>query len=485
MDRLGQGRPHPSSTGLCWRVRWHAPQSRSESFWCRFQARRRPSPSIPTRSSTWARPSGWLSTEDVSSPPRLRLPVGNRHRRVPCGLPRDDGNGDHAHRGPRGRGCVVLRSDRRRRGLARRPGGARPTLFGASPVVTPAPRPAACCSPPFRSCSWASGCCGRASSARCSAGRLALGAAASRPSAGRIPVPQPDQMPAGLLLGVTLGGADGVHPNALLTLMHLGILALTGALAMTAWRCAHRSGHSRAVWIAPQRLCSRWSSPSRSRPAARHHGEDRRAWPELERSVRTRRHAPLRAAKCCPPPSPTILAAVGALTVFRLHRSAGGCRSRPGYFAVLFYLNVAVDTPVVRYLTWPWFNNAVRLAAVGVLPAALLVTRSRVPGDRLVEPDGSTVARCQVFATVLVVGAFLGLSRGYVPVHERWLNRYFHPDSAHSWVSPGGAGRAPSLRRADPSRRGHGGEPLEWRHLPLRRERTTSARPHREEPHQG
>jgi Family of unknown function (DUF6541) len=265
---------------------------------------------------------------------------------------------------------------------------------------------------------------------------LTLGAAALAPLA-RIPAPVARPMPAALLLGVTLVGLTGVHPNALLTLMHLGILALTGALAMTAWRLRSTgSGHSAAVWIGAAAVPLVFAiALTALRPATM----VKTGAPGPELSVRsalvdTILFAPRSAAHL---PALTILAAVGALAVFRLHRSAWWVPVSAGYFAVLFYLNVAVDTPVVRYLTWPWFNNAVRLAAVGVLPAALLVTAAGCLVIDLLSRMAPRWRAAQVFATVLVVGAFLGLSRGYVPVHERWLNRYFHPDSAHSWVSPG------------------------------------------------
>jgi hypothetical protein len=264
---------------------------------------------------------------------------------------------------------------------------------------------------------------------------LALGAAALSPLA-RIPAPIARPWPAAALLGVTLLGLTAAHPNALLTLMHFGVIALTGALAISAWRLrGNGSRRSAAVAVAAVAIPVLFAVVLTAlRPATMVRtgapGPELSAWSALGDTVL---FAPRDAAWL---PVLSVLAAVGVLVVARRHRTAWWVPVSGAYLAVLFFLNVAVDNPVARYLTWPWFNNAVRLAAFGVLPAALLVTATGLLAvDRLARLSPRW-RHAEVVASVLVVGVLLGLTRAYVPAHERWLYRYFHPDTAHSWASP-------------------------------------------------
>ncbi len=125
---------------------------------------------------------------------------------------------------------------------------------------------------------------------------------------------------------------------------------------------------------------------------------------------------------------------VGAAVMLLRHRATRWVVVGLGFFLVLFWVNVAVDSPTARFFTWPWYNNAVRIQAVAILPAVIAATAGFVlAGDaaaRAIRRPQSSLA-----VTGVVLLAFLAVTRGYVEAHAGILHRYFHPEPAYSWVS--------------------------------------------------
>ena len=125
---------------------------------------------------------------------------------------------------------------------------------------------------------------------------------------------------------------------------------------------------------------------------------------------------------------------IGCVAIFVWFRSALWVFLTLVLLVTAYYLNVAVDTPTARLLTWPWYNNAIRLAAVGVLPAALtaaaaILGPARFVGRRRGWAWESALAAVVVAMLVLPQSAWVGRD-------VRWLRPYFHPGVERSWASP-------------------------------------------------
>jgi len=133
----------------------------------------------------------------------------------------------------------------------------------------------------------------------------------------------------------------------------------------------------------------------------------------------------------------SLVAVVGGAVLLWRHRGAAWLPLSAAAFAALYLLNVAVDDPWTRYLTWPWYNNAIRLAVAGSLPSALCVAAGFVAlgtgAARVVRAGRRTWG--PAVGTALVLAVFLGVTHGYVYAHRAFLTGYYHPDTAHSWAS--------------------------------------------------
>jgi len=108
---------------------------------------------------------------------------------------------------------------------------------------------------------------------------------------------------------------------------------------------------------------------------------------------------------------------------------------------LMYFFLVSVDSPVTRLLTWPWYNNSPRLAALIVLPASLCATAVLIslsdgldrtlrqfPG-RLGSTRHWTSAVAPALVLVLITGG------GYVNAHRKILDPYFHPVPRREWVN--------------------------------------------------
>ena len=132
----------------------------------------------------------------------------------------------------------------------------------------------------------------------------------------------------------------------------------------------------------------------------------------------------------------TVIVAIGIVTVLVRHRGARWVVPALLLLLGLNLLNVAVDNGTIRLLTWPWYNNAVRLAAAAVLPAVLLAAAGFLAISSLISRPLRHRAAGPLVAMCAVLAGFLVGTHGYVRPHQRILERYFHPSNpASSWAS--------------------------------------------------
>lgn len=132
-----------------------------------------------------------------------------------------------------------------------------------------------------------------------------------------------------------------------------------------------------------------------------------------------------------------ILVLIGAIVVLIKYRRRGAWLVPSTIVMMwLFYANVAIDAPWTRQITWPWYNNAVRLAGVGVLPAALLAASAIVGAGALLAswPKRRPVLAA-VMSVIILAGVIVGTG-GYRDTKYAWMDDLFHPRDSHSWASP-------------------------------------------------
>jgi hypothetical protein len=101
----------------------------------------------------------------------------------------------------------------------------------------------------------------------------------------------------------------------------------------------------------------------------------------------------------------------------------------------MFFANVAIDDATARLLTWPWYNNAVRLAAAGALPAALAASAGMLAIGALLARPFRRFRWAPLTATTAVVAVLLLVTHGYVAEHRAFLRGYYYPGTARSWAS--------------------------------------------------
>lgn len=131
-----------------------------------------------------------------------------------------------------------------------------------------------------------------------------------------------------------------------------------------------------------------------------------------------------------------VITGLGVIALVVRHRGARWVVAALAILLGLFWLNVAVDTAWVRYLTWPWYNNAVRLQAVAILPAVIAASAGFLAiADVLTRPLTRRTS-WSIGVTAALLAAFAVSTAGlYVNAHQHILHRYFHPKPADSWVS--------------------------------------------------
>jgi hypothetical protein len=242
-------------------------------------------------------------------------------------------------------------------------------------------------------------------------------------------------VPAALVTVVGLPGLTLAHPNALICFLVLGYLAVAVAVLRSAWDLRSRplAAVARVGALLVVTAAAAVASLVVRSPSMVATGE-----PGPERGLRaavidTVFFGPRHGAQL---PLLTVVAVLGGLVVLlRRHRGAGWLPVAASVFAGLYLLNVAVDDDTARYLTWPWYNNAIRLAVAGSLPSALCAAAGFVALGTLVARVARAVPTARAVATGLVLAAFLVVTHGYVYPHQAFLRGYYHPSVAKSWAS--------------------------------------------------
>ena len=239
------------------------------------------------------------------------------------------------------------------------------------------------------------------------------------------------------LLLATVPGLALAHPNAFVTLLVFGYLMIAGWLINKAWR-VRISSHRHAmviliIWLTitlvgaiAMTAIAPGSMKATGKPG-----------PELGRHeaiTDTLLFAP-RGAALLWILAVFVLIGVGVVLIRRV--GPKWLVAALVLMMAMFYLNVAVDTSAARLLTWPWYNNAVRLAAVGVLPAALLAAAGLAAAAQLLKASLGRLHLTDAGAGLITALAFLIATGGaYTTAHRAVIWPFFHPVPSHSWASP-------------------------------------------------
>ncbi len=254
-----------------------------------------------------------------------------------------------------------------------------------------------------------------------------------------------DRLRSAFLLLVALPGLVLAHPNAFISLGVLGGLLVLGRV----WGLVAREPSRRRRMRIVAGVLLALAVIAVASVVVRPQFMFATGAPGPERSIRgSIRDLVLFAPRASTPlPMLTAIVAIGVVALFRRHRGARWVVAALVLMLSLYWFNIAVDTTVVRWFTWPWYNNAVRLHAVAILPAVLAGAAGLVAViDWLTTLAGRRWSRAVAAAgaAALVLGAASVDSGSLVGAHRNLLHRYFHPKAADSWVT---AGELKSLRQ--------------------------------------
>lgn len=236
------------------------------------------------------------------------------------------------------------------------------------------------------------------------------------------------------LLAVGFAGSVLAHQNAFISAVVFGAFIVWSSCILRSWR---RRGASRSwvpgVLATGALLLGLGLSPLLRRPSMLLAGQ---VGPEM-----TTRDSILDIVSFAPriaegAPFLAVLVALGIVATLIRFPRALWLTPAMAFFTALYFISTAIDTPTLRLWTWPWYNNAIRIASVGVLPAALLATAALLFVPLLI---GKQTKHPWVWETV-VAGLLLGLllvgTHGYIHRDVKFLRPYFHPGVARSWANP-------------------------------------------------
>lgn len=240
--------------------------------------------------------------------------------------------------------------------------------------------------------------------------------------------------PAAVLLLTSLPGLTLAHPNATVSLLVLVYLILLVGVLRRVWEARRTPGPLRTRLLG---IALAMSAPAIAFTALRR-----------ESMVRSRPLGPeegLRAAlvdtlffaprQGAPLVLLSVVVGLGAVSLMRRNRGAGWVVAALILCLSLFFLNVAVDSPEVRYLTWPWYNDPIRLAAISVLPAALCASAGVLAVGAIAAPHLRRLPSARMATTGAVLTALVLGTGAYIGPHRDFLQGYFTPSPARSWAS--------------------------------------------------
>lgn len=245
------------------------------------------------------------------------------------------------------------------------------------------------------------------------------------------------RLTAAAIVVVGLPGLTLAHPNALMSFGVFALIFLTGRALGWAWRLRGRPLRALAIPIGIALALAAMLAASRT-VAPTSMVETGAIGPELPVGAALGDlfyFAPRGAAYL---PVLTGVVAIGIIALLVRHRGARWIVASLIFMFGLYWVNVTIDTRSVRTFTWPWYNNAVRLQAVAILPtvvaaaAGLLVVVDLLA--RLARRAAGAVGSVAI-ATTLVMAAFVLSTHAYTDAHDEIIDRYFHPPASNSWAS--------------------------------------------------
>ncbi|MBE3076628.1 MAG: hypothetical protein IMZ75_17140 [Actinobacteria bacterium] len=237
-----------------------------------------------------------------------------------------------------------------------------------------------------------------------------------------------------LLLLVIVAGIALVHPNAFVTFLLFGYLMVAGVVLGRAWemrRDRPRRAAATVLGLVMATALAFFASTLSTGKSSRMMTSGARG-PELPSDEAVQDMLLLAPRDATELRVLALLVVVGGIIILMRYRGRRWPVAAVILTSALFYVNVAVDSPTARLFTWPWNNNAVRLAAIVVLPATLLVTVALATGARLLQTRTPLPRWASAVAMPLL---FLVATGGYVTAHRNVLNPFFHPVPSSSWAS--------------------------------------------------
>lgn len=248
----------------------------------------------------------------------------------------------------------------------------------------------------------------------------------------------PARLNALVLLALGVPGLALAHPNAVVALGLIGGVVAVGALARWTWTLRQTPVRAAAVATATIAMLAMagavWAVATRLSTAMRGSNP---AGPEM-----SLRDAFLDVALFAPRSAgylwvAGVLVVLGVVVVLWRHRAGVWVAVVFVGVAALYILNTAVDSETTRLLTWPWYNNAPRLAALLIVPAALLMTAAlSALADGLARLLAGRVPAPALAGTATVALAYLLTSAwGGTAVHQDLLDNFFDEDSQSAFVS--------------------------------------------------
>jgi hypothetical protein len=238
-----------------------------------------------------------------------------------------------------------------------------------------------------------------------------------------------------VLLTVVVPGLALAHVNAIITFLLFGYIMAAGVILRRAWVMRGRRPAMALATVAGLVTFTALAFLASTVPNSRRTLMRNFGIPGQELPVRPALYDMLTFARRGIGPAwiLTALVAVGAVIVILRYPGRRWLVPALVITSAIFYLNVVIDSPAVRLLTWPWSNQSVRLAAIVVLPAMLLATVALATGARLL---GSRLGLASWPTAVALPLVFLVATGGaYLGTHRFTLDQYYHPNSVHSWAS--------------------------------------------------
>lgn len=234
------------------------------------------------------------------------------------------------------------------------------------------------------------------------------------------------------LPGVLLG-----HPNAFIGLLAFGYLAVSERALLLSWQ---RRRHDRRAAVALVAALLACTLAALAFAAVVTRDADLMRLSNPAGPEKSLRNAVLETLLHGPRGGPRlwvlgVVVAIGPLVLLLRHRAQSWLLASLGLSAALYVMVVAVDSPRTRLLTWPWYNNPPRLAALIVVPAVFAGAATLVALSDLVERL-SAGTRAQGWWPALVAPViFVLVTGGYVDEHRAMINGYFHPPPSRSFAT--------------------------------------------------